>query len=509
MRLLFLLLALTVQPVAAGDWNQAAGPHGQFVAEGNALANFSVAKNQNILWRSKLPSTGQSSAIVVGGRVFVTSHEPINQDTEMGQAIFGLCFDANSGRELWRRKLPADRNTDLSSPFSDNTAASPVADQERVCFINVGGAIACFDHAGKSQWQYRWVPFGRHHARQHQPILHDGQLIVMQVPRADLDPKVTTKAGAKPLGTGKEFWTHLLAFDMKSGKRTWTAQCGTSVHATSLLGTTKQGEAAILTGRGGGHQPPETPYGVSLIRAEDGATLWDLPVKGYAAHQNACWNQEVACLFVGSEHITVDIRTGKIRSRTSLVQNVTVCRYIDDKYVMQGNANVKSSRKPLTYHTNVLVGIYHYFRAHGDFLIGRVNIRTGKVEYLQVPAQVVRKPGEAEAVLWTKALKNDMKNADGFVAVSDARSAGSGWGHVSAAAPIVVGDKMYIPTMIGMVYVLQWNAEKLDESALLSISDLGPATKTWSLSGLTYANGRLYARTMKELICIEKDASVQ
>ena len=68
---------------------------------------------------------------------------------------------------------------------------------------------------------------------------------------------------------------------------------------------------------------------------------------------------------------------------------------------------------------------------------------------------------------------------------------------------------MYIPTMIGMVYVLQWNAEKLDESALLSISDLGPATKTWSLSGLTYANGRLYARTMKELICIEKDPSVQ
>ncbi len=50
----------------------------------------------------------------------------------------------------------------------------------------------------------------------------------------------------------------------------------------------------------------------------------------------------------------------------------------------------------------------------------------------------------------------------------------SGWGHVSAASPIVVGDYLYMPTMIGMVYVVRWNAPKLDESALEAISDLRP-----------------------------------
>ena len=95
-----------------------------------------------------------------------------------------------------------------------------------------------------------------------------------------------------------------------------------------------------------------------------------------------------------------------------------------------------------------------------------------------------------------------MKNSSGFVASQDKRNSGSGWGHVSAPSPIAIGDKVYFPTMIGIVYVLKWDADVFDKDALLSISDLGPATETWTLSSLSFANGRIYARTMKELICI-------
>jgi hypothetical protein len=58
--------------------------------------------------------------------------------------------------------------------------------------------------------------------------------------------------------------------------------------------------------------------------------------------------------------------------------------------------------------------------------------------------------------------------------------------------------------MVGMVYILKWNVKTLDEEALVSISDLGRAGETWSLSGLAYVEGRIFARTMKELICIGK-----
>ena len=502
--LAFSWVCVTAPGLLAGDWPQAAGPAGNFAAPGNAPADFSVTHGRNILWRTPLPSTGQGTPIISNGRVFVTSHEPVTRDTELGTNIVGICFDAATGKELWRRTIPGVRETDLSSLFSDNTAASPVADGERVCFINVGGSIRCFDFDGRQQWAYDWVPFGRHHARLHEPILHQGNVITMQYPHRDLKPENTTKSGAAPLGRDRRYWTHLQAFDLKTGERRWVAEAGTSVHQTSLIGRTASGVTAILTGRGGGHQPPEEPYGLSLVNAADGSTIWELPVDGYPSAQNACWDDRHAYAFGQNEHLVIDVATGKIVRRSSLIEGVTITRHADNGYVRTENTKLPKLRQLLTKNSNVLAGRFHYFRAGEGFFIGRVHIDTGAVEYLQVPVQVVRRAGKPDETLWDKALPNDMKNADGYIATQDKRNAGNGWGHVSAASGTIVGDKLYFPTMIGMVYVLRWNSDRLDESALLSTSDLGPATETWSLTSLSYADGRIYARTLKELICIGK-----
>jgi outer membrane protein assembly factor BamB len=491
----FLLLLLLIGSARCDDWGQASGPNGNFITEGKAPASFSVTRDEGVLWRVPLPNTGQGSVVVSKGRVFVASHAPTDGDAETGSLIIGQCFDAVTGKELWRRELPGTRTTDLSSLFSDNTAASPVSDGERVCFTNVGGSMKCFDFDGKELWTRTWVPFGRHHSRQHEPILHDGKVIVVRVKPSDLDPKVTTKAGAKPLGRDRAYWTWLHAYDMKTGELSWTGESGTSIHTTSLLGKSTK---TILTARGGGHQPPEEPYGVSLLNAADGGTIWDLPMKGYVSHQNGVSNSDLAAQFVGNNHVTIGLKTGKIRDKVSVLEGVQICRQIDGKYQIESGQKLKASKKPFTYQTNLLAGDYHYFRSFSGFRIGRVNVKTGKVEYLEVPVQVVQ--GKAN---WTKALPNDMRNAKGFLATNDKRNAGSGWGHCSAASPIVVGEHLYLPTMIGMVYVLKWNAPILDEKALVSISDLGPAGKTWSLSSLSFSNGRIYARTMKELICLD------
>ena len=500
----FLLLALLwlSANLHAADWPQATGPNANFVVKGEAPEKFSVSLNQNILWRTSMPSTGQGTVIVSGKKVFVTSHDVIKEGTEMGSTILGLCLDAESGKELWRREIPGTRTTDLSSLFSDNTAASPVADQDRVIFTNVGGTVKCFDHDGKENWSHTWTPFGRHHARQHEPILHDGNLILMHAPRYDLPVSVTTKKGSQPLGRGKEYWTHLLAYDVKTGKRIWQAECGTSVHSNSMIGKLDCDRFAILTGRGGGHKPPEEPYGVSMMDAKNGKSIWDRAIPGYAAMQNACWSDTQAGLLIGKELVLLDDKSGDEQKRISLTEGVTVTKMVDNQYVTQTQQSLPKAKKSFTYTTNLMQGDYYFFRTYSHFLIGRVHLKTGKVEYLQVPVQTIRKPGQKEEVLWDKALKNDMKNAEGFLATQDKRNAGNGWGHVSAACPIVVGDRIYFPTMVGMVYVLQWNAEKWDADALDSISDLGPAGETWSLSSLSYSDGKLYARTLKEVICI-------
>ena len=487
----------------SAEWPQAAGPNHNYQTTGHAVTEFSVSRDQHVLWRMPLPNTGESTPVIANGCLFVTCHTPMTEDAQPGRDTYGFCFDARTGQERWRRILPAVRVTDMASGFSDNTAASAVTDGQYVCFVNVGGSVSTFNLSGELIWQHRWVPFGRHHARQQEPILFEGMVIFLRTAAADLPATATTKDGAKPFGRAKEYWTKLHAFDLITGELKWVADAGTSVHSLSMLNRTADGSPCILTGRGGGHQPPEEPYGLSLLDARTGQTLRELPIAGYAAHQNAVWRGNQAAAFVGMQHQLINLNTGQVDSARSLTEEIQLRRWSDGRYVNGGDSLTGDPKRqrPTTYHTNCLVGDYHYFRTHNEFLLGRVQLSTSRLEYLQVPVQVVRN-AEQETLLWDRAIENDVRNNDGFVVCQDARAKLNGWGHVSAASPIVVGDYLYMPTMTGVVYVVRWNAEKLDETALVSISDLGPAGQTWTLSSLAYSEGRLYARTLKELICL-------
>ena len=108
-------------------------------------------------------------------------------------------------------------------------------------------------------------------------------MIILRTVAEDLPIKATTKAGAKPLGRGEEFWTRLHAYEISTGKLNWIAEAGSSVHSLSMIQEIKDGEYAILTGRGGGHQPPEEPYGLSLLRADTGENLWESSIPSYHA----------------------------------------------------------------------------------------------------------------------------------------------------------------------------------------------------------------------------------
>lgn len=63
--------------------------------------NFDGQSGSNILWKARLPNWSNSSPIVAGKRVFVVA-EPWQ-----GYSPWLLCFDAETGKELWRRELDA------------------------------------------------------------------------------------------------------------------------------------------------------------------------------------------------------------------------------------------------------------------------------------------------------------------------------------------------------------------------------------------------------------------
>ena len=88
--------------------------------------------------------------------------------------------------------------------------------------------------------------------------------------------------------------------------------------------------------------------------------------------------------------------------------------------------------------------------------------------------------------------------------MGDKRSTGNGWGHIAAPTPSVAGPNLYVPVMNSTVYVIDWNAGKLDEKAIVAINDLGPAGQSYTRASLFFDGGRTFAHTIRELICIGK-----
>ncbi|MCA9133852.1 MAG: PQQ-binding-like beta-propeller repeat protein [Planctomycetales bacterium] len=91
------LLLFAVVPAETATWPAFLGAGAQSTAQPLPL-QWSPAKN--IAWRSELPGHGQSSPVVWGPRLFVTSVSGEQKDT-----YHILCLDLLDGRELWRRSL--------------------------------------------------------------------------------------------------------------------------------------------------------------------------------------------------------------------------------------------------------------------------------------------------------------------------------------------------------------------------------------------------------------------
>ena len=133
-------------------------------------------------------------------------------------------------------------------------------------------------------------------------------------------------------------------------------------------------------------------------------------------------------------------------------------------------------------------------------VLGRIDLESEEISYLQVPIQVARKNGNV-SYSWKEFLSGDT-TASGFVVEGDKRRLSHGFGHISAATPIVVNNHIYFTTVLGTVYVIDATLTNFDEHSLVAVNDLGEPGKTWTLAPFTASKGRLYQRTSREIICI-------
>lgn len=134
------------------DWAQWRGPNANGVSD-SASPPVRWSQRDNVLWSVQLPGWGTSSPVVRGDRVWVTSQV----DNSGKKSLLTLCYDRNTGAELWRHDfgMGVNQNTHEKSNLAVNT---PVVTGDAV-YVAFGNAdIARYTHSGDLVWTNRYLP---------------------------------------------------------------------------------------------------------------------------------------------------------------------------------------------------------------------------------------------------------------------------------------------------------------------------------------------------------------
>ena len=284
--LIAVLLWIPASTSDASDWSRFRGPNGSGISADAVPAPTKWSPKENLQWKAQLPGPGVSSPIVVGDRVFVTCYSGYGVDRanvgEMKDLKRHLvCFDVNSGDQIWDRSvkatLPEDPYDGIGVTAHGYASHTPVSDGERIyVFFGKTGALA-FDLDGNQLWQqgvgtesdpWQWGSASS-------PVLYGDLLIVTASAESQSLVGLNTK-------TGKEVWrqpaagldgvwgtpalveidgertdlvlavpNEIWGFNPETGKLRWYCDGGQSEQSQSSV-VVGGNEIFALAGRGGG-----------------------------------------------------------------------------------------------------------------------------------------------------------------------------------------------------------------------------------------------------------------
>src|SRR5205823_660964 len=123
-----------------------------------------------ILWRTEVPGQGNSSPIVWGDRIFVTSA------SEDGGTRFVHGLQRTDGKLLWTRQVTKPPEPGVR-PKNGFASATPVTDGERVIAFLGSCGLVCYDFDGKLLWHFDELSFKITHGTGSSPLLYRDSVI--------------------------------------------------------------------------------------------------------------------------------------------------------------------------------------------------------------------------------------------------------------------------------------------------------------------------------------------
>ncbi len=238
------IVCCIVGNVTGEDWARWRGPGG-FGVSPAADIPLRWSPTENIAWKLDIPPLGNSSPVIVGDRIYVTTQ---TKDT----SYHVLAVDRGAGKLLWQQTVGKGKLK--THPLHNMASPSCVADAERAWALFGTGDLVCLDAEGKELWK-------RNMQKEHGKyvikwgmgsslVLHGGMVYVVC------------------MHTGQSY---VLALDGKTGRQVWkdkrdfpAEQEGQDAYTTPII--VGEGDGARLVVSGADH--------VNAYNPADGTEIW-------------------------------------------------------------------------------------------------------------------------------------------------------------------------------------------------------------------------------------------
>jgi outer membrane protein assembly factor BamB len=174
-------------------WPRWRGPSGQGVANGGRYPD-TWSPTDGVLWKAAVPGSGNSSPIVWGDRIFVTTAY------DGGRRLSVLAFQRSDGSRLWETFAPQGR-VDAAAHFKNGHAsATPATDGERI-YVSFGTrGLLALDFDGNILWHRDLGPPDTYHGTAGSLLLYKNRIILYQ------DQYTASFIAAFDVQTGRQVW---------------------------------------------------------------------------------------------------------------------------------------------------------------------------------------------------------------------------------------------------------------------------------------------------------------
>ncbi len=231
------LLTSLVLSSTAADWPNFRGPDHNGISKETGWASQWSNGAPKQLWKAKV-GLGFATLSVSNGRVYTTGNA---SDTD---TVF--CFDADTGKALWKNSYPAPRDAKY---YEGGTSATPTVDGDRVYTISKRGILHCLGAAdGKVVWTNNLQ-----------------QELGAKIPEWGFAGSFYIEGDLAILNFG----TAGTALDKRTGKVVWTSGTDVSGYSTPMP-VDAGGERAVILA---------VKQDVVAVKIKDGKELWRFPWK--------------------------------------------------------------------------------------------------------------------------------------------------------------------------------------------------------------------------------------